>query len=90
MESTTVPEASTWVMMVLGFIGLGYAEGRPSRSIGVSRGLFDDDDDWYELLPAKHPVREAFTFRFAVVSLVMMIIGWGLWTLAWRALGVWE
>ena len=25
MESTTVPEASTWVMMVLGFIGLGYA-----------------------------------------------------------------
>ena len=55
----------------------------------------DDDDepeDWWnsgEFPPAKHPMREAFAFCL-VVALVMGIIGWGLWTLAWRALGVGE
>jgi hypothetical protein len=32
---------------------------------------------------------EAFTICL-VVALVMLIVGWGLWALAWRALGVWE
>jgi hypothetical protein len=59
--------------------------GRPP-----SRDPWDDEDDdnWYELPPVEHPAREAFAICL-VVSLVLGIIGWGLWTLAWRALGVW-
>jgi hypothetical protein len=35
-QSSTVPEPSTWVMMLLGFTGLGYAGMR--RSYGLTRG----------------------------------------------------
>ena len=52
----------------------------------------DDPEDWWnsdEFPPSEYPAREAFTFCL-VVALVLGIIGWGLWTLAWRALGVWE
>lgn len=54
----------------------------------------DDEppEDWWnsggEFPPAKYPVREAFTFCL-VVGLVLGILGWGIWTWAWLALGVW-
>jgi hypothetical protein len=35
-QSSTVPEPSTWAMMLLGFAGLGYAGMR--RSYGLARG----------------------------------------------------
>lgn len=50
-----------------------------------------EPEDWWngdEFPPVEHPVREAFTICL-VVGLVMGIIGLGLWTLAWRVLGVW-
>ena len=46
------------------------------------------DDEGYDFPRAKHPGREAFTF--CLVAMVFLgLIGWGLWALAWRALGVW-
>ena len=51
--------------------------------------MFTEDEDWHELPPVTHPAREAFAFCL-VVALMAGIIGWGLWVLAWRALGAWE
>lgn len=51
----------------------------------------DEPEDWWNhqsFPPAAYPVREAFTFCL-VVALVLGIIGWGFWTWAWYALGVW-
>jgi hypothetical protein len=50
--------------------------------------VFDENEDWHELPPSKHAVREAFAFC-TVVGLVFGIIGWAIWYWAWRALGVW-
>ena len=50
--------------------------------------MFTEDEDWHELPPVTHPVREAFAFC-TVVALVFGIIGWAIWCWAWRALGVW-
>ena len=43
------------------------------------------DDDDFE--PTKYPEREAVTMVLALM-VVLGLIGWGLWALAWWALGV--
>ena len=36
ISGTTVPEPSTWAMMLLGFVGLGYAGFRRTRKVRVA------------------------------------------------------
>lgn len=48
--------------------------------------LLSDDEE--EFMQPSYPVREAISFCL-VIGLFLGLIGWGLWALAWRALGVW-
>ncbi len=54
----------------------------------TTRGMDDDRDD-DEFPPTLHPKRELLTGCLAAI-LVALLIGWGLWSLAWRALGVFQ
>jgi hypothetical protein len=48
----------------------------------------EGEDEYLDFAPAKHAVREAFAFC-TVAGLVLGIIVYGLWTLAWNIIGAW-
>ena len=45
-------------------------------------------EEHFSFPPAKYPAREAITMMLAFF-IVLGLMGWGLWALAWKALGVW-